>query len=195
MDEQALTLAVPPGLIGVNSQHRHIAHQLQALAQHILQADVVGLVIIAEQGQNGPLHGIHQILGRIFQNDVPEEVGGQGAVGGQLDAEILQLLHCGQLAEQQQVSRLLKGKAAPLGRALDDFPAVDAPVVQNTVGRGDVLPVSGVHIHVVGLDLRYAGQSGQDAAAILIPQAPLDVVFFIQLGVDIVLLFPLLFQG
>ena len=40
--------------------------QLQALAQHILQADVIGLVIVAEQRQNGPLHGIHQVLGRIF---------------------------------------------------------------------------------------------------------------------------------
>ncbi len=31
-----LPLTEPPGLIGVDGQHRHIAHQLQALAQHIL---------------------------------------------------------------------------------------------------------------------------------------------------------------
>ena len=61
------------------------------MAIHILKADVVGLIVIAEQGQNRTLHGVHQILRRGFHNDVAEEVGGQRAVGGQLAAEVLQL--------------------------------------------------------------------------------------------------------
>ena len=79
----------------------------------------------------------------------------------------------------------------PLGGAPHHIPHVDAPVVQNTVGGGDVL----IGRHRVGLDLCHASQSGQYAPAILVAQSPLDVVLLIKLRVDVVLLFPLLLQG
>ena len=113
VDEKAVALAVPPGLVGVDGQHRHVAHQLETLTQHVFQADVIGLVVIAEQGQNAPLHGVHQIPGRRLHDDVPEEVGGQRPVGGKLHAEIPQLILRGQFTEEQQIGGLLKGKAPP----------------------------------------------------------------------------------
>ena len=195
MDEQALARqAVPPRLIGVDGQHRHVGGELEALTQHVLQADVVGLVVVAEQRQDGPLHGVHQVSGGRLHNNVPEEVGGQGPVGCQLHAEVLELLRRGQFAEQQQIGRLLKGEPAPLGGALDDLPAVDAAVVQDTVGRRDVLTVGGVGDHVVGLDFRHAGQAGQNAPSILVTQAPLYIVFLVETGVDEVLFLPLFLQ-
>ena len=189
VDKQALPLTEPPGLIGVDGQHGHIAHQLQALAQHILQPDVVGLVIIAEQRQDAPLHGVHQIPGRRLHNHVPEEIGGQRPVGGQLLAECLQLGGGGQFAEEQQIGRLFKGEAAPLG-ALHQLPAIDAPVVKHTVLGDDVLPLR----DAVRLDLAHPGQAGEHAAAVLVPQAALDVILLIELGVDVVFLLPLLLQ-
>ena len=189
MDEETLPLAESPGLIGVNGQHGHIAHQLQALAQHILQPDVVGLVVIAEQRQNAPLHGVHQVPGRRLHDDVPEEIGGQRPVGGQLFAEIFQLGGGGQLAEEQEVGRLLEGKTTP-HRALHQFPAVDAPVVEHTVLGVDVLSL----FHTVGLDLAHPGQAGEHTAAVFVPETALHVVFLVELGIDIILFLPLLLQ-
>ena len=191
VDEQALPLSVPPSLVGVDGQHRHVAQELEGLAQHVLQADVVGLVVIAGQGQDGPLHGVHQVLGRGLHDDVPEEIGGKGPVGRQLAAEGVQLLPVGQLPKQEQIGRLLEGVPPPLLGAPHDLPAVDAPVVQHALGGPDVLVLR----HRVGLDLRHPGQAGQHAPSVLVPEAALDLVVRIQLGIDVVLLFPLLLQG
>ena len=190
MNVKALALAVPPGLVGIDGQHRHVAHQLKALAQHVFQADVVGLVIIAEKREDAPLHGVHQVPGRRLHDDVPERVGGQCPVRGQLHTKIPQLVFRGQFTEEQQIRRFLKGEASPALRAGDDVPAVDAAVVEHTVGGNDVLSLG----DVVRLDLRHPGQARQNAPAILVPESPLDVVLFVQLGVDVVFLLPLLFE-
>ncbi|MPM45317.1 hypothetical protein SDC9_92003 [bioreactor metagenome] len=66
VDKQALPLVEPIGLIGVNRQQRHNGNHLQALAQHISKADVIGLIVIAKQRQHRALHGVHQVLRRGF---------------------------------------------------------------------------------------------------------------------------------
>ena len=190
MDEQAAALGILVGLVGIDGQHRHIGDQLQALTQYVGQADVVGLIVIAVQGQNFPLQRVHQILGRRLQHHILKEVLGQRPPASQRMGEVLQLFPGGQLTEQKQVSRLLKPIAPMHGRALDQLPHVDAPVIQHTILRNDTAVLS----HRIGADLRHSGQSGQNALAIFITQAALDTIFSIQGGVNIAVLLPLGFQ-
>ena len=102
MDKQALSVVIMTvGLVAVDRDQREQGNQLQALAQHIGDADVVGIFIVGIQGQHAAGQGVHHIRARRLHDNIPDKGGGQGAVIGQQSLKILQLPFVGQLAEQQ----------------------------------------------------------------------------------------------
>ena len=114
-----------------------------------------------------------------LHNDIAGKVGGHGAALAQHRTELLQLLRGGQLTKQQQISRLLKGKAA----AVDEVFYVIAAVQQLTVCR----VLDPVHI-LERPDVRDVGQTCQHALAGLVAQTGLDPELPIEVLGDAVVL-------
>ena len=155
------------GVVAVHRQHGENARQLDALAQHIGGIQIRHLGVVGGQRQHAARHAVHDIVAGRFHNDIAGKVGGHGAALAQHRAELLQLLRGGQLAEQQQVARFLKGKAAAAA-AVDQVFYVVAAVQQLTVRR----ELDPVHIPERP-DIRNIGQACQHALAGLIAQAGL----------------------
>ena len=115
-----------------------------------------------------------------FHNDIAGKVGGHGAALAQHRAELFQLLRGGQLAKQQQIACLLKGKAAA-GRPADQVFHVVAAVEQLTVGR----LFHPIHI-LEGADIGDIGQTCQHALAVFVAQARFNAKLLVQVLADAV---------
>ncbi len=108
----AVFFVVVIGVVAVHRQHGEDACQLDALAQHIGDVKVSGLGVVGGQRQHAAGHGVHDIVAGGLHDHVTGKVGGHGAALTQHPAELFQLFRGGQLTEQQQIARFLKGKAA-----------------------------------------------------------------------------------
>jgi len=178
----AVLFVVVVGVVGIHGQHGEDAGQLDALAQHVGGVQVPGLGVIGGQGQHTAGHGVHDIVAGGLHDHVTGKIGGHGTALAQHPAEFFQLFRGGQLTEQQQVARFLKGKAAAPA-AVDQVLDVVAAVEQLTVGRA----LDAVHI-LKGADVRNVGQARQHALSVLVAQTGLDAIFLIQILADLIML-------
>ena len=169
-------------MVAVHRQHGEDACQLDALAQHVGGVQVRRLGVVGRQRQHAARHAVHDIVAGCLHNNVAGKVGGHGAALAQHRAELFQLLRGGQLAKQQQIARLLKGKAAAAA-AVDEVFYVIAAVQQLTVCR----VLDPIHI-LERPDIRDVGQTCQHALAGLIAQACLDPELPVEVLGDAVVL-------
>ena len=170
------------GVVAVHRQHGEDARQLDALAQHVGGVQVRSLGVVGRQRQHAARHAVHDIMAGRLHNDIAGKVGGHGAALAQHRAELFQLLRGGQLAKQQQIARLLKGKAAAAA-AVDQVFYVIAAVQQLTVCR----VLDPVHI-LERPDVRDVGQTCQHALAGLVAQTGLDPELPVEVLGDAVVL-------
>ena len=175
MEEEVASLHVAVGQIAVNGQLGGVHRQLQALAQDVGHGDVVGLVVVAVQGQQAARQRVHHVAGGGFHHHIPHEILGQMAIVIEHQAEFVQLRAGGKLPENEQIHGLLKAEPLLRQAALHQLPHVVAAIVQHALTGDGVVVVDGV-----ALDLGDAGKAGQHATAVGIPQAALDIVFLIQ---------------
>ena len=178
----AVALIVVIGVVAVDRQHREDAGQLDALAQHVGDAQVRDPGVIGRQRQHAAGHGVHHVMAGSLHDDVPGEVGGHRAAFSHHGTELFQLRGGGQLAEQQQIARFLKGEPAAAA-AVDELLHIEAAVVQPPVA-GALVPVHRLEGHDVG----NVGQPRQHALAVLVPQAGFDPKFLTKLFADAVML-------
>ena len=87
------------GLVGVHGQHGEEGDELQGLAQYVGQGNVVRPVIIGVERQDAAGQSIHHIFAGRFHNNIPHEMGGKRAVGGQESGKCFQLFFVRQIAE------------------------------------------------------------------------------------------------
>ena len=178
--QAAAVFVVVVGLVAVHRDQGEDGDQVDALAHHVGQGDIVGPVVVAGHGEHTPGQGIHHVFAGGLQNDVPHKVGGQAAVKRQLLVEFLQLPVRGQLAEHQKICGLFKAKAfVPRNIAGEILDAV-AAVVQFAFA-GLLFAVYRFAAH----DLADLGETGQHAGAVQIAQAALYVVAHVVVLVDL----------
>ena len=170
------------GVVAVHRQHGEDARQLDALAQHVGGIQVCRLGVVGSQRQHAARHAVHDIVAGCLHNDIAGKVGGHGAALAQHRAELLQLLRGGQLTKQQQIARLLKGKATAAA-AVDEVFYIIAAVQQLTVCR----VLDPVHI-LERPDIRDIGQARQHAFAGLVAQTRLDPELPVEVLGDAVVL-------
>ena len=170
------------GVVAVHRQHGEDACQLDALAQHIGDIQFRRPGVVGSKGQHAAGHAVHDIVAGGFHNDITGKVGGHGAAFAQHRAELFQLCRGGQLAEQQQIARFLKGKAAAAA-AVDEVLYIIAAVQQLAVCRA----LDPVHI-LERPDVRDVGQAGQHPLAGLVAQACLDPKLAVEVFGDVVVL-------
>ena len=185
VNEQVSALGAAVGQVAVDGQLWGIHRQLQALAQNVRHRDVVGLVIVAVQGQQAPGQGVHHVSGGGLHHHVTDKILGQMAILIEHLAERIQLLLGGKLPENEKVHRFLKAEALLSQAALYQLPDVVAAIVQHTLAGDGVVIIDGV-----ALDLGNAGKAGQHTAAVGIAQAALDVVALVELPVNVGMLRP-----
>ena len=162
MDDKALPeLIVVVCVIRIHRQEREGGDQLQALAHHIVDADIVGVVIIGVQRQHTARQRVHHIAAGRFENDVTHEVGGKRAVVCKRLAKTLQFVFVREFAAQKQIGDLFKTGMRIVHESIHDLLYVDAAVEQLAVA-GDEFTVH----FFVGLDFRDLRQSGQHAASL-----------------------------
>ena len=170
------------GVVAVHRQHGEDACQLDALAQHIGDGKVCSLGVVGGQRQHAARHGVHDIVAGRFHDNVTGKVGGHGAALAQHPAELIQLFGGGQLAEQQQIARFLKGKAAAAGAA-DKVLYIVTSVEQLTVGG----ILYAVHIFERA-DIGNIGQTRQHALTVFVAQTRLDAELAVKVFGDAVVL-------
>ena len=171
----AVVHIVVVGVVTVHRQHGEHADEFDALLQLGLQIVLPDGVIVAGQRQHAAGQRVHQVLAGGLHDDVPGEVGGQVPAFFQRSAEGAQLLLGGQLSQQQQIRRLLVGE--PLAPQPPDEVVHIVPPVPQLAGAGDLLAVP----LLKGVDAGDVGQPRQNALAILVPQAALDIILPEQL--------------
>ena len=171
------------GRVGVGDDHGAPGHQLQGLAQLILQGPALRVLVIAVEGQDASAQAVHDVPARRPEDHILGEVGRQGAQLGEHMVEIRQLFSGGQSPEEEQIGRLLKVEP-PLGhKAVDQVLDTDAPVDEPAL-HGDPLAV----LDVVALDVADLGDAGHNARAVGVAEAPLNVDMLVMGGIDIVML-------
>ena len=163
-----------------DGKHREQGDELQGLAQHVRDGDVVAPVIIGIEGQDAAGQGIHHILAGRLHDNIPHKVGRERAVGSQKSRKVRELLFVRQAAKEQQIGDLFKAEALFGYEALYKLFDVQSAVVELSF-TGDLLPVHGL----VSLDLADLGKAGQNTLAVDIAQPALYVIFRIQLRIDL----------
>ena len=167
-------------LIGVAGKQGHLRHDLQALAQDVVKADVVGLVIKGIQHEDAARELVHHIHGSVFHQNVLNEIRRELTRIAQRLLEQVQLVGGGQRAEDQKIGDLFKAEAVLFFASVNDLADVDAAVFQNAVLRDTFAVVDIVTFHAADL-----GQSGHDAGAVRVAQTALDAVFPKILRIDL----------
>ena len=178
----SVLFVVVVGVVAVHGQHGENARQLDALAQHIGDLQIVGHGVVGGQREHAAGHGVHDIMAGGLHDDIPGKVCGHGAALAQHPAELLQLFLRGQFAEQQQIGRLFKGETAA-GRSPDQVLDIIAAVKQLAVRR----LFYAVHI-LKGADIGNIRQTRQHALAVFVAQARLDAKFPVEIFGDAVML-------
>jgi hypothetical protein len=181
--EGFLVVIVPLDREGVGHNHRHPRNELHRLTQLVGQGHIVGGAVVGVEGQHRAGQLIHHVGAGGLENHVLGEHAGEGVAAGQELAEGVQLLPAGQGPHQEQIGRFLEAKAPLAGEAANQVGHVDAPV-DETAGGGLALAV----LDVVALYVADLGDTGHDARAVGVAQAPFHVVFFIAGRVNVVLL-------
>ncbi len=172
--QRRVRIIIAVRLLAVDGEKRELRDELKRLAQNILFRGIVRPRVIGVEGKHAAGEHIHHVARGRLHDDVALERGGQGAEIRQNFAEAVELASRGQVPEQQQVRRLLEGKAPPL-RSRDQIAHVDAAVVQ--------LALDGDFVSVFVLaergDFGNFGEAAHHAVAVDVAQPPLYVVFFV----------------
>ena len=167
-------------VIAVDSQHREHAHQPKALAYHVVDADVVKLLVIARKREHAALQTHHHILARRLEDDVLGEIARQFAHLGKQRLELLKLFFVGQFAQDEQIGDLFKPEPVVLDQPVHEVVDAVSAIVKLAVAR-DMLALG---VLLVGHDLGDVGDAGDDALPRLVAQTALDVVLLVQRGVE-----------
>ena len=172
---------MPLGGVGVGHDGGRPGHHAEGLEELVLQRHVLRLAVVGVEGHDAALQLIHNVLVGGAENHILTEIAGELAPLGHEILELRQLGSRGQLAEEQQVHRLLKAKAV-LGNALaDEVLDADAPVEKLALLR-DLLPVH----QVVAVHVADGGDAGHHAGAVGVPQTPHDALAGLAGGEDVV---------
>ena len=167
-------------LISVDHHRGQLGNQVDALAQDVGQAVVLGVLIVTVHGQHAARHLVHQVGGRGVQNHIVGKALGQLTVVLQQLAEFGILLLRGQRAEQQQPDDLLKHKAVMGvglgGQRVNVDAAVDQPA-RNGHNRA-------VLLFIVTDNVGHVRDTGQHTGAVQIAQAALDAHLVRQMWVQ-----------
>ncbi len=188
-DKQRLILSeMAVRVIGIYRDQRQLGDQLQTLAQHISDRDIIRFGIVGIQRQNAALHGIHDVLVGSLHNHVPDKTAAQGP---QLSHQIhknRKLLLIGKPAKEQQIDRLFKAES-PVLLSLDHIHHIYALVIELSLCRDPAPVFQDETAHV-----RNFRQSCQHALSRRVPQPSLDVVLHIEVRINAVVLHHFFFQ-
>ena len=166
-------------LVGVDHHRGQLGDQVDALAQDVGQAVVLGVLVVAVHGQHASRHLVHQVRRRRVQDHVVGKALRQLAVVLQQLAELSVLLLRGQGAEQQQPDDLLKHEAV-MGVGLGGQRVnVDAAVDQTARNGHD----GAVLLLVIADNAGHVRDAGQHTGAVQIAQTALDAHLVCQMRV------------
>ena len=184
VEEHALVVVdTPLDLPGVHHDGGQPGDEADGLLQQVLQAQVLGVLVVAVHGQHATGQLVHDVGAGGLHDHVLGKAVGQGAVAVQDLAELLQFRRGGQGAEEQQPDDPFEHKAVLLIGLLRQLLHVDAPV--------DELAGDGHHRAVLGLVVAHnvadVGEPRQHAGAVGVAQTPLDAQPLAGLGVDVVI--------
>ena len=163
IDEQVLAPAVIVRVESIHHQHRELADQIQALAQHVRNRGVVRLVIVGIQLQDASGNVIHHILAGRLHNDIPEKIGRQHPALCQHHLKILQLLCVRKLSEQEQVCGLLEARMLGIQESFYNVLDIISAVVEAPCAR-HFFPVD----NLLGTDIGYISQACKHTLSIQI---------------------------
>lgn len=90
-DEAVVVVVVVINAIGVRSDDRQAADQLQTLAHDIWQADIVGAFVVGVEREHRARESVHHIVGWRFHDDIAHKTVWQRAVVVHLLNEKVQL--------------------------------------------------------------------------------------------------------
>ena len=172
---------MPLGGVGVGHDGGRPGHHAEGFEELVFQTSVLRLAVVGVEGQDAAGQLVHDVLVGGAEDHVLGEITGQLAPPGHEDLEILQLGERGQLAEEEEVHRLLKAEAVLPDTALNQILDADAPVEEPPL-PGNLFPV----LQVVAVHVADAGDSGDDAGSVGIPEAPHHVGFGPAGGEDVV---------
>ena len=127
-------------VIAVDREHGEHADQVDTLAHHVGQGNIVRVMVIGVEGQNAAGQGVHHIPARRLHNHIPYKIPGQGPLGRQNLLELFQLFFVRQRPEQNQVGHFLKPHPVFRQKTLGQLVDINAPVVQFPFA-GDAFPI------------------------------------------------------
>ena len=167
-------------LVGIDHQDRHPRDQGDGRPHLGLEGSVLAVVLVVGiQREHGACELVHDVVGRRLHHHIHHEAGRKWAVHGEIVVEGLELVGCRELAEEQQIDRLLIAEAAVLLRALDEVADVVAAVDQLA---GDRLHLA--LIDHIAVDVTDVGDACEHARPIGTAQTALDMELGIQRLVD-----------
>ena len=175
-DEATVRVVVRVHLIAVGGEQGKLRDELYALSEYVGDRDIVGAFVVAVQGEHAARDDVHHVRGRCFHDYVAHETFGQSAELAQHFVEVFQLLFVGQFAEEEQIDRFLKAETLFFHEAAHEILNGDAAVIQ----LAGALDAVAVLVELVGVDLAYLGESGDDARAVNVAQSAFYVVFFVK---------------
>ena len=121
------------GVVAIDRNQRKNRNQLQALPQHILDRNILRILVVGVEGKHAFRQRVHHVAARRLHHDVADKPGRQPPIVRQQLAEAFQLLRPGQTAEQQKIDRLLKAETILRHVAGDQILHIDSAVEQLAV--------------------------------------------------------------
>lgn len=190
-DEAVVVVVVVINAIGVRSDDRQAADQLQTLAHDIWQADIVGAFVVGVEREHRARESVHHIVGWRFHDDIAHKTVWQRAVVVHLLNEKVQLRGAWQFASEQEIGDLFKAVALVVDDATHKLLHVVAAIEQLTVAGHRIA----VGVLFVGVDISNVRQPGDDTAPGDVAQAALDIVLAVELRIDVGIAFEFFCQG
>ena len=172
----------PLGLIRMRNNHRKLGNQAHGLAHKVFERGIVRVGVVAIQGQRRACQLVHQVSAGRAHDHVLGEVVGQLACNADGLPEIVELLCSGQFAGEQQE------RGFAISEAVFGFETVQQVVdINPAIGQAALDWFALALVYQVAVYIAQAGDAGEHAGAVRIPQAALDAVAAEQLGTDVVI--------
>ena len=177
---QALAqVVVRLGLVAVDRVGREARDEADRLAQHVRDVGAVGVAVERVGGEHAARELVHHVGRRHAEDGVLLEPVGERALRVERGGELRELVLRGEVAHEKQEADLLEAEAALGLEAADDVADLDAAVEQAPGDRDDLLLEDGV-----ADDGRDGREADEDAGAVRVAEAALDVVDAVEVRVD-----------
>lgn len=158
-------------VIGIGDDGGKLRDEFHTLPHEVFARDIVGRVVVGVEFEHTACQDIHDV-GAFKLHDVEHGFRHKRHVANQQVAELLEFLRVGQTAREKQIGDFFKSETLLVEHGMHEVGNLIAPEIEFAFDGLQTVFGAFIAHHIADI-----GESHQDASAVFVAQAALDVEF------------------